>query len=133
MKTETMTAMDQLRESSARIAKVETTLNELGTTRNAISEQVRTACKLAGDFASDLTMRTAGQAVHDQITNLPAGILQRSSYKPERAFRAALAGACGTAVHWDITQALLLCGDILEDVNAHGEAKAVREMAYKPA
>lgn len=118
------TATQQLSEYAAGKASVEAKLNELGTSSAVMSEQINAAIVQATAFAGDVIARTA---LYDQLVNIPCGVHSRAWYKPESAFKRALAGACGAAVKWDINQALELAADILEDVNAHGEAAKVRE------
>ena len=112
-------------------AEVETLFNTIGTSRENFSKQIREAVELASKFSADLAAKTAGQAVHDQITNLPCGIYHRSQYSPRKAFLSALAGACGRAVGFGTDDALELAADILEDVNAHAECAQVRAMMGK--
>lgn len=81
-----------------------------------------------GNWAGALVRRASNQAAYDLIRNVPAGIMSRAEATPERAVHVGLVGTCGAFVKWDPAKALELCADILEDVNAHQEAAAVRKM-----
>jgi hypothetical protein len=63
------------------------------------------------------------QAIYNELTNKPCGIEHRD------ALRMGIVTAIGALVKWDVIDALELAADIAEDVNAHGEARAIREMA----
>lgn len=51
--------------------------------------------------------------------------------RTEREITRALVTTCGRFVKWDIGKAIELCADILEDVNAHEEAAALRLKAQE--
>jgi len=80
-------------------------------------------------FCCDLQRRATNQLLYDLTTNVPCGILDHEQATGPHAIRAAIAGAVGSLVKWDITEALEIAADIAEDVNAHSEAAQIRAIA----
>jgi len=111
-----------------RKADVETHLNAIGTSSTELTHHVEDAAKKAADFASTLNTRTVAQATYDMLTNVPCGVLHAADATPETALRAALVLTIGQYLQWNITDAVNLCADILDDVNAHDLAKQVRAL-----
>jgi hypothetical protein len=97
-------------------------LNKCGVGENLDANLNQAACEVA-EFCSRLTTNVMRQATYNELTNKPCGIEHRN------ALRMGLVTTIGALVKWDVIEALELCGDIAEDVNAHGEAKAIRAMA----
>ena len=92
------------------------------------AERIGQATALAGQFAAGVTDRAAGQALYDLTTNIPTGIIGINDWTPKHAVNRGIVGAIGRHVDWDIVEALELCADILEDVNAHTESAQIRAM-----
>lgn len=113
---------------ATRKAHVENALNSMGTSSEVIEGNVRESVQVAAAFAGDVVSRTAGQAMHNQLTNIPCGIMRSMDVSANTALRQALPGAIGALVEWNIGEALKLCAGILEDVNAHDEAAQVLAM-----
>ncbi len=99
-------------------------LNECGVGEN-LDERLNKANEELADFCASLQKSVSRQAIYNELTNKPCGIEHRN------ALRMGLVSAIGALVQWDVIEALELCGDIAEDVNAHGEAKQIREMAER--
>ncbi len=97
-------------------------LNECGVGEN-LDARLRETYEGLADFCANLTKSVMGQAVYNELTNKPCGIEHRD------ALRMGLVSAIGALIKWDVVDALELAGDIAEDVNAHGEAAKIREMA----
>ena len=66
------------------------------------------------------------QSIYNELTNRPCGI------EHQNALRMGIVHAIGAYLKWDVIDALEIAADIAEDVNAHAEAKAIREMAITP-
>lgn len=116
-------------EYGTRRAAVENALNSVGTSGHLIAQHLRDTTAAAASFCGQVHARTVEQATHDLLTNIPCGILRDNEATPQRALLTALVSAIGSELSWDIPAALELCADILDDVNAHDEAAAVRAMA----
>ena len=99
-------------------------LNECGVGENLDANLNQSACEVA-EFCSRLTTNVMRQAVYNELTNRPCGIEHRN------ALRMGLVSSIGAFLKWDVIDALELAADIAEDVNAHTEAKAIREMVAK--
>ncbi len=97
-------------------------LNECGVGED-LDVRLNKANEQLADFVAALTKSVTRQAIYNELTNKPCGIEHRN------ALRMGLVSAIGALVKWDVIEALELCGDIAEDVNAHGEAKQIRDMA----
>ena len=87
---------------------------------NAVSDEL-------ADFCAQLQKSVIRQAIYNELTNKPCGIEHRD------ALRMGLVSAIGALIKWDVIDALELAADIAEDVNAHGEAKLIRDMAQNVA
>ncbi len=97
-------------------------LNACGVGEN-LDQRLRETYEGLADFCASLQKSVMSQAVYNELTNKPCGIEHRD------ALRMGLVSAIGALVKWDVSEALELCGDIAEDVNAHGEAAKIRDMA----
>lgn len=93
------------------------------------SEIFREESKKIGAFAADFTKNAIEQLSYDVLTNLPTGILNRSTIK-NHALNSAIVSAISSMLKWDITETMEFCADLLEDVNAHTEAAEMRKRAY---
>lgn len=80
-------------------------------------------------FCCDLQRRATNQLLYDLTTNVPCGILNWDEANAQHAIRSAIAGAVGSLVKYDVSEALEIAADIAEDVNAHSEAAQIRTMA----
>lgn len=123
-----MQSTERLTEYAAKKARVDAGFQEAGIDRERVRQSLGDAMKIAGEFCANITEKTAGQSLYDETVNIPCGILRASEPTASHAFETALVSSIGQHVRWDINKALELCGDILEDVNAHGEAAKVRAM-----
>ncbi len=99
-------------------------LNECGVGED-LGERLNKTSEQLADFCANLQKSVARQSVYNELTNKPCGIEHRN------ALRMGLVSAIGALVQWDVVEALELCGDIAEDVNAHAEAAKIREMATR--
>lgn len=99
-------------------------LNECGVGEDLDARLNKTNEALA-DFCANLQKSVTRQSIYNELTNRPCGI------KHPDALRMGLVSAIGNLVQWDVIEALELAADIAEDVNAHGEAAAIRAMAAK--
>jgi hypothetical protein len=111
-----------------RHAALEGSLLQAGINRKTAQEQINRACERAGSLASHIVARVASQATHDQLHNLPVGILNHTDDVVSHAVNSGTVGALGAFLEWDIGKTLKFCADLLDDVNAHGEAEQVRAM-----
>jgi hypothetical protein len=102
---------------------VRNALNECGVGED-LAQRLNAINESLADFCASLQKHVIQQATYNELTNKPCGIEHRD------ALRMGLVSAIGALVKWDITKALELAADIAEDVNAHAEAKAIRQMAY---
>ena len=68
-----------------------------------------------------------GQLTYDIYTNVPTETLTRLEVV-DHAVKSGTVSALGELLHWDIDQTLAFCADLLDDVNAHAEAKTVRKL-----
>lgn len=109
-------------------AKVDSALLAVGINRRTAADNIDKASKIAADLGASIVAKCIRQAVYDNYTNVPEGIINASDYAPSESVMRGLPGAIGTFLEWDVTAALELCADILEDVNAHDEAAKVRAM-----
>ncbi len=99
-------------------------LNECGVGEN-LDERLNKEHEQLADFCAALQKSVSRQAIYNELTNKPCGIEHRN------ALRMGLVSAIGALVQWDVIEALELCGDIAEDVNAHAEAAKIRDMATR--
>ncbi len=98
-------------------------LNECGVGED-LDQRLNKDNEQLADFCASLTKNVTRQSIYNELTNRPCGIEHRN------ALRMGLVSAIGALVQWDIIEALELCGDIAEDVNAHAEAAKIRDMAH---
>ncbi len=98
-------------------------LNECGVGENLDKRLNELQDELA-QFLADVQKRVMAQGIYNELTNKPCGI------EGGNALHMGLVGAIGGLLKWSVTDALEFAADIAEDVNAHDEAKAIREMAY---
>lgn len=103
---------------------VRNALNECGVGEDLYERLSKTNDELA-DFCAQLQKSVMRQAVYNELTNRPCGI------EYPNALRSGLVSAIGNLIKWDAVEALELAADIAEDVNAHSEAAAIRNMATK--
>ncbi len=101
---------------------VRNALNECGVGED-LDVRLNKANEEFADFCAALQKSVSRQAIYNELTNKPCGIEHRN------ALRMGLVSAIGALIQWDIIEALEVCGDIAEDVNAHAEAAKIREMA----
>ena len=113
---------------ATRKSNVEGALLTAGIAADCGSVTINKAIGEAVKFAGEVVQSTAGQALYDQTVNLPCGILDRSGYTAGHAVECGIVHAIGVYLEWSIDDALRLCADILDDVNAHSEAEKVRGM-----
>lgn len=95
------------------------------------TEEINREIEEAHKFLANLADQMTRQIVYDYVTNIPCGILTRAECKGH-GIKGGIVSAIGALVKWDVCDAILLCGDICEDVNAHDTAAIVRQMAYEP-
>ena len=101
-------------------------LNDCGVGKDLAQRLNKTNEELA-DFCASLQKHVIQQSTYNELTNKPCGIEHRD------ALRMGLVSAIGALIKWDVIDALELAADIAEDVNAHGEAKLIRDMAQNVA
>lgn len=109
-------------------AKAQTAFESIGLYK--IENHVLKLSEIIGRATSGLASRIMSQGLHNLTVNIPCGIIDTGispAILAEKTFKTALSGFCGEAVKWDINEALTLCADILDDVNAHTEAQELRE------
>ena len=99
-------------------------LNECGVGED-LDKRLNEANEQLADFCAQLQKSVMRQAIYNELTNKPCGIEHRN------ALRMGLVSAIGNLLKWDVIDALELAADIAEDVNAHSEAAAIRNMAEK--
>jgi hypothetical protein len=99
-------------------------LNECGVGEN-LGERLNETNDQLADFCANLQKNVIRQAIYNELTNKPCGIEHRN------ALRMGIVSAIGNLIKWDVIDALELAADIAEDVNAHSEAAAIREMAER--
>lgn len=80
-----------------------------------------------GELVAKITEKIISQLSYNIMNNVPLGIVSEKECV-NHAIKTGLVSAIGNHVQWDIVEALELCADILEDVNAHKEAGFVRKM-----
>jgi len=94
------------------------------TTRSEIIKQGQVeTIKLGAMIAT----RICEQLAYNLDKNIPLGIVEEDD-AVSHAVRNGLVSALGRHLQWDVNEALSLCADILEDVNAHKESEIVRKM-----
>ncbi len=98
-------------------------LNECGVGEN-LAQRLNATNEALADFCASLQKHVIQQATYNELTNKPCGIEHRD------ALRMGLVSAIGALIKWDVSEALELCADIAQDVNAHDEARQIRAMAY---
>lgn len=97
-------------------------LNECGVGED-LDKRLNDLNEKLADFCASLQKSVMGQAIYNELTNKPCGIEHHD------ALRMGLVSAIGALVQWDVIDALELAADIAEDVNAHSEARQIRDMA----
>lgn len=107
--------------------KASDALLQAGINLDQATKNIDQTTEAAIDLCATIVKRATSQAMYDNFTNVPAGIIQPSEVGPE-SLRRALPGALGTYLEWDVIDALQLAADILEDVNAHDECAKVLAM-----
>lgn len=125
------TATEQLREHAANYqakkAIRDNALDQAGIGRD-IDSRMNLHSKAIAEFIGEVTAKCFSQSHHDLLVNVPTGTTSHWEATGEAAIRRAIPGICGAFVKWDINAAIELAADILDDVNAHGEAQKVRAM-----
>lgn len=113
-------------------SEIRDSLNDCGIGHD-VQQRFSEASKIAAKFCADLQSKICSQLMYDLMQNVPTGIIQRggAAYHAKHAIERGLVSFIGAFVQWDLVDALNLGADIAEDVNAHGEAKLIREMANK--
>jgi hypothetical protein len=101
---------------------VRNALNECGVGED-LGERLNKDVDALTAFCSNLQKSVMRQSIYNELTNRPCGVEYRD------ALRMGLVSAIGSLLQWDVIEALELAADIAEDVNAHGEAAKIREMA----
>lgn len=99
-------------------------LNECGVGED-LGERLNKTNDALAEFCANLQKSVIRQSIYNELTNRPCGIEHRD------ALRMGLVSAIGALIQWDVIDALELAADITEDVNAHTEAAAIRDMATK--
>ena len=110
-----------------RHANVLNKLNEAGIGED-FAERYGVQLGEIGAFCADAQARITRQALYNMTINVPCGVMRHADCTARAAILRALPGVCGEFVAWDISDALDLAADILDDVNAHSEAEALRRM-----
>lgn len=125
------TAADQLKaqanEYAQRRTAIANSLDECGIGHD-VGDRMRAGNEYIATFIGEVSRKIYGQFNHDLLVNVPHRIVSTSNATGQGAVNRALPGICGSFVKWDINAALRLCAEILDDVNAHAEAKKVLEM-----
>lgn len=119
-------ATDILRELSLKHSELKTKMEEIG----AATDLEHIEAERIGKFIGALATKAYNQLSHDIYTNVPTGIMSRDEVSGH-ALKSAIASALGELNHWDIYATLEMCAEILEDVNAHPEAKMLRDLVTK--
>lgn len=119
-------ATERLQEVALKHSELKTKMEEIGAPQDLLhieSEKI-------GKFIGALSEKCFNQLTYDVYTNVPTGVMNRDDVSGH-ALKSGIASACGVLVQWDINEALELCANILEDVNAHPEAKMLRDLVSK--
>ena len=94
----------------------------------AAQHSVNQVVSHAHKFGKELADRVQTQAEYDRTTNLRGGRLEPEHMTPEATLSRSLTGPIARHFDYDIDAMLEFCGNLLEEVNAHDEAKKVRDM-----
>lgn len=115
-------------DTKAKISRTHAALDECGIGHD-IDDKLRGALRALDLFLESQRVKIRDQILHLYLVNIPAGIIERSTTTGADSIGRALPGICGAFLRWDVGAAIELAADILEDVNAHDEARQVRAMA----
>ena len=95
-----------------------------------VQERFRAAEKEISGFIASLSEKIHNQLVHDLLVNKPHGIaIGEGGNVAMHAIKSGAVSAIGALVHWDIYEAREFAGDVLQDVNDHGEAAKLYALA----
>lgn len=97
------------------------------TTKETTDELFVAEVGQVAEFQKMFTEKALGRLKYNLEENLPKGIMTLEQIKGD-SVKSGLVSSIGTFIKWDIYQAMELCADILEDVNAHKEAQVLRVM-----
>lgn len=120
------TSSEILKEMALKHSELKTKMEEIG----AATDLQHIESEKIGKFIGMLSEKAFNQLTYDIYTNVPTGVMSRQEVSGN-ALRSAISSACGVLNQWDIYSTLELCADILEDVNAHPEAKMLRDLVTK--
>ena len=115
-------------EFATRHAAVKTALESVGIGETWMRHDIANIMALTTDLTSSIVQKVSSQALYHHLTNIPCGVIEQKDHKIYDVVQSGLVAAIGQYLGWDINKALELCANILEDVNAHDEAAAVRAM-----
>lgn len=94
-----------------------------------VQDVLHDATKQIGVVLGDIQRKIYNQLHHDLLTNAPCGVLTREQCTPEHAIQSGLVAYIGSFVKFDIYAARKFAAEILEDVNDHGTAKMLFDLA----
>ena len=114
-------------------AERDNALNALGLSNERMESDLEKTVNLVGEFSQNVLGVATHQATYHLLTNLPCNVIEPWEDIPADSLRTGIVNALGKYVGWGIGEALELCADILEDVNAHKVAATLREMKWEDA
>lgn len=109
-------------------ANRDTKLDESGIGHN-VQDLLHEDSKSIAEAVAGFTKAAWSQAIHNRMMNVPCGIMRHADCTSQSPIRHAIVSSASRLTNFDIGEALLLCADILDDVNAHAEADTVRKLA----
>lgn len=84
------------------------------------------------DFLLQVREKSLAQFQYNLSENVPSGRMEIENCA-EQALNTGIVSAMGGRVGFCVIATLEMCGDLLENVNAHSDAAMIRELAKKEA
>ena len=94
-----------------------------------VGDKFRAGNELIAKIAGEFIKHASGQLAHNLLVNVPCGVDMGEKDAGVMAVRAGLVATISAMIEWNICDARLVAGELLEDCNDHEEAEKLFKLA----
>ena len=114
----------------ARKAQAKSAFNSMGVSTKMVEDYAESVGEAVGEIVQRIAARAHAQLAYDLTTNIPTGIKPLTHGDEGRSTAlGAVVTALGQFLKWDVLEAREFAARLLEDVNDHGTAANLYELA----